>query len=135
MRRCRVSKKIKGTRNMTDKQQFGRRGEELALAFYKENRFSILEKNWQSNHLEVDIIAKNDEYIVFCEVKTRSGDMFGAPQTSVNIQKQRNIIRAANYYVLRHQISLEVRFDIITILFSGDQYALEHIPFAFSPKW
>jgi putative endonuclease len=126
---------LKDKRNMTEKQQFGRKGEELALAFYKDNQYTILEKNWQLNHLEVDIIVKNDEYIAFCEVKTRSGDAFGEPQQSVTPQKQRNIIRAANYYVLKHQISLEVRFDIISILFTGDQYKLEHIPFAFTPKW
>ncbi|MCL2289629.1 MAG: YraN family protein [Bacteroidetes bacterium] len=120
---------------MTEKQQFGRRGEELALAFYTGNKYTILEKNWQSNHLEVDIIAKNDEYIVFCEVKTRSGNAFGEPQQSVTKQKQQNIIRAANYYVLKHQIKLEVRFDIIAIIFNGEGYNLEHIPFAFTPKW
>jgi putative endonuclease len=120
---------------MTNKQQFGRRGEEIALAFYKDQQYTILEKNWQLNHLEVDIIAKNDEYIVFCEVKTRSGDAFGNPQDSVNRQKQNNLIRAANCYVLKHRILLEVRFDIISILFKGDQYTLEHIPFAFTPKW
>ena len=121
--------------NMNDKQELGRRGEEIAAAFYKENHFIVLEKNWQANHLEVDIIAKNNEYIVFCEVKTRSSELFGSPQTSVTIQKQRNIIRAANYYVLKNRITLEVRFDIITIIFNGNQYSLEHIPFAFTPKW
>jgi len=120
---------------MTDKQQFGHKGEELALAFYKENQYSILEKNWQSNHLEVDIIAKNDEFIVFCEVKTRSGSLFGNPEQSVTTQKQRNIIRAAHHYVLKHRILLEVRFDIISIVFNGEQHTLEHIPFAFMPKW
>ena len=120
---------------MTEKQQFGRRGEEIALAFYKDNQYIILEKNWQLNHLEVDIIAKNEENIVFCEVKTRSGNAFAEPQQSVTTQKQRNIIRAANYYVLTHRISLEVRFDVITVLFNGEQYTLEHMPYAFTPKW
>ena len=120
---------------MTQKQEFGRRGEELALAFYKENQYTILEKNWQSNHLELDIIVKNDEYIVFCEVKARSSNALLEPQQAVTSQKQRNIIRAANFYVLKHHITLEVRFDIISILFNGDQYTLEHIPFAFTPKW
>lgn len=120
---------------MTEKQKFGRRGEELAVAFYLENQFVILEKNWQSNHLEVDIIAKNNEYIVFAEVKTRSGNAFGNPQDSVNTQKQRNIIRAANHYVLKNRITLEVRFDIISILFNGENHNLEHIPFAFTPRW
>jgi len=120
---------------MTEKQEFGRKGEELALAFYKENKYVVLEKNWRLNHLEVDIIAKNDEYIVFCEVKTRSGNALGEPQQSVTKPKQQNIIRAANYYVLKHRILLDVRFDIISIIFNGDQYKLEHIPFAFTPKW
>jgi putative endonuclease len=120
---------------MTDKQEFGRKGEALALAFYKENKYAILEKNWQNNHLEVDIIAKNEEYIVFCEVKTRSGNALVEPQQAVTIQKQRNIIRAANYYVLKHRITSEVRFDIISILFNGEEHTLEHIPFAFTPRW
>jgi putative endonuclease len=57
------------------------------------------------------------------------------PQQSVTKQKQLNIIRAANYYVLKHQIKLEVRFDIIAIIFNGNQHTLEHLPFAFTPKW
>jgi len=120
---------------MTDKQEFGRKGEALALAFYQENRYTILEKNWQNEHLEVDLIVKNDEYIVFCEVKTRSDNILVEPQASVTPQKQRNLIRSANYYVLKHRISLEVRFDIVAIILNGDQHTLEHIPFAFMPKW
>ena len=120
---------------MTEKQQFGRRGEALALAFYQDHQYIILEKNWQSNHLEVDIIAKNEEYIVFCEVKTRSGNAFGNPEQSVTPQKQRNLIHAANHYVLKHRIQLEVRFDIVSIILNGEQHTLEHIPFAFTPRW
>jgi len=120
---------------MTDKQDLGRRGEALALAFYQENHYTILEKNWQSNHFEVDLIAKNDEYIVFCEVKTRSGNILVEPQASVTPQKQRNLIYAANHYVLKHRIPLEVRFDIVAIVLNGEQHILEHIPCAFSPKW
>jgi len=120
---------------MTEKQEFGRRGETLALAFYTEKKYTILETNWHLEHLEVDIIAKNEEYIVFCEVKTRSGSILIEPQSSVTPQKQRHLIRAANYYVLKHRISLEVRFDIVSIIFNGEQHALEHIPAAFMPKW
>ena len=120
---------------MNDKQELGRKGEALALAFYQENKYIILEKNWQSNHLEVDIIVKNDESIVFCEVKTRSGNAIVEPQSSVNSQKQRNLIRAANQYVLKHRITLEVRFDVIIIILNGEEHTLEHIPFAFMPKW
>jgi putative endonuclease len=120
---------------MTEKQELGRKGEALALAFYTENKYVILEKNWRNNHLEVDIIAKNEDYIVFCEVKTRSSNALAEPQQAVTTQKQRNIIRAANYYVLKHRITLEVRFDIVSILLSGENYTLEHIPFAFTPRW
>jgi putative endonuclease len=120
---------------MTEKQDFGRRGEALALAFYKDNQYTILETNWQSNHLEVDIIAKNEAYIIFCEVKTRSGNVLVEPQASVTSQKQRNLIHAANHYVLKHRITLEVRFDVVAVILNGAQHTLEHIPFAFTPKW
>ena len=120
---------------MTENQEFGRRGEALALAFYQENGYAIVEQNWRNQQLEVDLIVKNEEYLVFCEVKARSGNVLLEPQAAVTPQKQRNLIRAANYYVLKHRITLEVRFDIVAITLNGDRHTLEHIPFAFGPKW
>ena len=119
----------------TPKQEFGQKGEELAEDFYRKNNYFILEKNWRCYHLEVDLIVLNNDYIVFCEVKTRSYTTLGEPETFVTPQKQKNLIRAANMYLNRKSISKEVRFDIISIVRCGENYQIHHIPNAFSPKW
>lgn len=120
---------------MTKKQDLGNQGESLALDFYIKNNYTILETNWASGHLEIDIIARNNNTIVFCEVKTRSSSNIKAPIDAVNKLKQKNIIRAANHYICYKQITLEARFDIITIIMNGGKADLEYIPGAYTPTW
>lgn len=120
---------------MTEKQETGKLGEEIALDHLTKKNFIILEKNWRFGHLEVDIIAQNDRFIVFCEVKTRSSSKILAPEAAVNFQKQRNLIKAAHHYVVTKKIPSEVRFDIISILKKGDSHELNHIEGAFTPRW
>ena len=119
----------------TAKQELGQKGEDLAAEFYRKNNYDILDRNWKCYHLEVDLIAINEEYIVFCEVKTRSYTTFGEPENFVTPLKQKNLIRAANMYLTRKNISKEVRFDIISIVLCGEEYHFQHIPNAFQPKW
>lgn len=116
---------------LTEKQQTGNAGEELARNYLLEQGYTILENNWQYGHLEVDIIAQENDTIVFVEVKTRTTAAFGSPEQAVTKQKQRNIIRAANSYVLKHNLNNEVRFDIIAIV----QNQLQHFKDAYSPLW
>ena len=120
---------------MTTNQETGAKGEEAAKNYLKDLHYTILETNWRSNHLEVDIIAQNDEFIIFCEVKTRSSNIMGAPESFVTPQKQQNLIRAAHRYVVTKNIDKEVRFDIISILSKGANCEIHHIPDAFAPKW
>jgi putative endonuclease len=120
---------------MTDKQTFGNRGEILARNYLLEHHYKILDIKWHFGHLEVDIIAEDETYIIFCEVKTRSNNVFISPQEAVTLTKQKNIIRAANHYVSKHKIKKEVRFDIIAILLNGNEYTLEHLQGAFLPRW
>lgn len=120
---------------MSKTQIIGKQGESYAYDFYVKNNYTILEKNWVFGHLEIDLIAKNQNTIVFCEVKTRSSDKIIAPQEAVNKLKQKNIIRAANVYICKNGFTLEARFDIITILIKGEDFVLEHIPGAYTPSW
>ena len=55
----------------TEKQLQGTCGEELAVKLLQQKDYNILERNWRCGHLEVDIIAENDDYLVIVEVKTR----------------------------------------------------------------
>lgn len=119
----------------TEKQELGQKGEDLAAEYYRKNNYVILDRNWKCYHLEVDLIVLNEDYIVFCEVKTRSYTTLGEPETFVTPQKQKNLIRAANLYLIRRSINKEVRFDIISIITKGENYQVHHIPNAFQPKW
>lgn len=120
---------------MNKTQIIGKQGESYACDFYVKNNYKILERNWVFGHLEIDIIAKNQDTIVFCEVKTRSSDCIVSPQEAVNKLKQKNIIRAANVYICKNGISFEARFDIITVLIKGEDFVLEHFPGAYTPNW
>ena len=113
--------------------QTGRQGERIAAAHLEKQGFRILEKNWQSSHQEVDIIARKDNLLLIVEVKTRSSVYFGEPEVSVTRTKQRMLIKAANHYILKNNLDVEVRFDIISIIIKNDQHSLNHIEDAFYP--
>jgi putative endonuclease len=110
---------------------FGKKGEDLAVDFLKEEGYEILERNWHFNHTEIDIIAKFHEFLVITEVKTRKGNSWGEPYTAVDYRKQRSLIFAAERYIYSHHIDLEVRFDIVSIIIDNDRTAIEHVKDAF----
>ena len=114
--------------------QLGIWGENTAKVFLLEKGFQILETNWRHQRAEVDIIAKDDAILVFLEVKTRSSDYFGPPETFVTPQKEKLLIRAAHAYMQKIGHDWEIRFDIVSILKSSEEdYQIEHIPDAFWP--
>ena len=118
---------------MAEHNELGKSGEEHACEYLINKGFSIREKNWRHNKDEVDLIARQGDYLVIIEVKTRSTFYFGEPQIFVNKKKQGFMIRAANAYILQKDIHLETRFDIISIVQSGDRMSIKHIADAFYP--
>ena len=119
---------------MENKTSFGRHGEDLAVEFLLKEGYEIIERNWYFRHNEVDILAKVDNTLVIIEVKTRSGNSFGEPYTAVDFRKQRYLVVAAEHYIYAHNINLEVRFDIISIIIDRHgRITLEHIKEAFHP--
>lgn len=117
---------------MSDKQDKGKRGEEEAVAHLQRAGYRIVKRNWRFQHLEIDIVAENEEYLVIAEVKTRQADTYGSPEEFVSRKKQKHLIRAAEEYVQQYPTDKDVRFDIITILLYP-KFELEHIPEAFYP--
>ena len=83
--------------------------------------------------LEIDIVAKDGDKIVFIEVKTRFSEDQGDPEDGVTLKKQRFLIRAANHYILENDIHQEARFDIVTILTENNKARVKHLPDAFYP--
>lgn len=118
---------------MAEHNDFGKLGEELAVNFLIGKGYEILERNWRNIHKEIDIIAKDGKDLVIVEVKTRQSDEYGDPDVAVTKKKQRMLIVAANAYITQNNLDKEIRFDIISIVFKGDEPVIEHIEDAFLP--
>jgi putative endonuclease len=118
---------------MAEHNDKGIKGEALAVAFLKKSGYVILETNWRYKNLEADIIADANGVMVIAEVKTRSTNVFGEPETFVTKQKQKNMRSAANAYIIHKQLDLEVRFDIVSIILNKDEelFKINHIKNAF----
>ncbi len=112
----------------------GRLGENTACSFLEDKGYIILARNFVYKGYEVDIIAQDKNEIVFIEVKQRETNAFGEPYLAVNLQKQKKIIRVADYYLRKFNIDFEARFDIISITLNNTSPKIEHIPNAFAPS-
>jgi putative endonuclease len=120
--------------DVTNTHEKGKDAEEMAVQFLVKKGYRILERNWHHHHYELDIIASKDHMVVVVEVKSLTYKYIQEPYQSVNRNKQRMIIQAANAYVLKNNINDEVRFDIISILHRKDGPQIEHIENAFYPR-
>jgi putative endonuclease len=119
---------------MPQPDELGKKGEEIAKHYLKDKGYKILAKNWFWDHREIDIIARQADEIVIVEVKTREGDYFEEPWEAVSTRKIRNIVEAAEAWLLQEKVDLETRFDVISIIFSKDgNYELTHFENAFTP--
>lgn len=93
----------------------GKKGEEQAIDHLKALGYTILEVNWRHKKLEIDIIARDGEFLTIVEVKTRKNAVFGVPEAFVDRRKQKKIIRATNEYIKQFKVEEEVRFDIVSV--------------------
>lgn len=107
-------------------------GEKAAREFLKGKGFKILDYNWRFGKDELDIIAEYDNLLIVIEVKTRSSWQYGEPHEAVTPKKQKFIVRATEAYILEKEIENEVRFDVISIVMTGNTVTdLTHIEDAF----
>ena len=114
--------------------QTGKTGESLALSYLKEQKYHILATNWRYRRSEVDIIAKDEQVLVFLEVKTRSDDYFGKPEMAVTKRKKLLLVDAATAYMEKINHQWEIRFDIIAIVTrSENDIEIQHYQDAFFP--
>ena len=110
----------------------GRIGEEMALVFLRKKGFKILATNWRFRHLELDIIAKDGDMLVFVEVKMRSTALFGPPEDALSSQKVRHLLNAAEAYIFEKDYQGDSRFDVVSIISPyGKKAELEYFEDAF----
>ena len=112
----------------------GSQGEQVAARFLIRKGYTILHRNYRDkiSRSEIDLVVRQDDCIVFVEVKTGSAHTFGAPETWVDVRKQRRVARAASHYIHEHDLyGTDCRFDVIGITVDQGRYLIKHLEHAF----
>ena len=115
--------------------QNGLLGEQYAAEALKKKGYRIAAANYHCRFGEIDIIAENEEYIAFVEVKTRAANSLYSPAEAVTASKQQKIIVTAQHYLLQSQSKLQPRFDVFEVVTASKSdfrvIKAEHIENAF----
>lgn len=114
------------------RQQYGRKSEALAARHLEKRGYRIIEKNYRTKHGEIDIIAREEDTVVFVEVKARRNNRFGNPKRAVTTEKQRKISMVALQYLkTTGQLKARARFDVVAVHPSADGERVEVVTNAF----
>jgi putative endonuclease len=114
--------------------ELGDHGERIAAAFLTDAGLTVLDRNWRCREGELDIVARDADALVFCEVKTRRGTGYGTPAEAVTTAKQRRLRVLAQRWLAAHdEHARDVRFDVVGVLVrAGRPAEVTHLPAAFS---
>lgn len=113
------------------KKSYGDKGEEIAAAYLEQAGYRIVWKNFRCRQGEIDIIAKEQQYLCFIEVKRRKNITSGHPFEAINPSKIKRICKTALFYLQTQHLpdTTPVRFDVISIV--GDEVSLLRDAFSF----
>ncbi len=102
----------------------GAAGEDAVAAWYQAAGYEVLERNWRRREGELDLVLARDRVVVFCEVKTRSTDAFGAPVEAITHQKRQRVrVLAAKWLEESKAVVREVRFDVASVRWPRNERA------------
>lgn len=127
-------------KQMTPRMSLGRRGEDVACGFLSGKGHTIVERNYRSGHLEIDIITLDKDGVHFVEVKSRVAPVAVSPEENVTAAKQKKVADAALRYLhtskdKRLSADLEVSFDVVAVTFDGGGEIVEWFPNAYYPMY
>ena len=115
------------------KKRIGQLGEKEAVRYLKKKKYKIIETNFINYYGEIDIVAKDGDYLVFVEVKTRSSLDYGYASQAVNYRKQKKLIILAQTYPTKSS-DVNIRFDVVEVYINKDKndvFKINHIENAF----
>ena len=96
--------------------ELGARGERIAVAFLHDAGLRVLDRNWRCRDGELDVVARDGDALVFCEVKTRTGVGFGHPAEAVTSAKRRRLRLLARSWLAAHDHHApDLRFDVVGV--------------------
>lgn len=113
--------------------ELAERGENVAARYLRNKGFKIILRNFRSELGEIDIIARDGKTLVFVEVKARASDAVASPESAVDADKQRAVVRTGRQYLTRYGVPQPAhRFDIVAIVWpAGRRPQIEHFVNAF----
>ena len=118
-----MAKREKPAKKMHNK-DLGRRGENAAVRYLERFGYEILDRNWTCPAGEVDIVARDMDALVFCEVKTRTSIEHGFPEEAVDAEKRSRYEKIAAWYLRDYEyVDIPVRFDVVALLVVGEDRA------------
>lgn len=111
---------------------FGQSSEKRAARFLVKHGYRIVEKNYRCLYGEIDLIARDGDTLVFCEVKARKSKTFGTPLEGVTKSKVEKIRKTAEHYLAKNGLtSVDCRFDVVAIDGAGEKATIEVVKNAF----
>jgi len=124
---------------MDERGKTGRKGEDIVCQYLTELGHTILDRNWRSGHLELDIVSLASDGLHFVEVKSRKAPVMAAPQENVGPVKQRRIATAASRYLAlkdkRLPQDLDAWLDVAAVTFDSEGARVEYFPNAYTPMY
>lgn len=117
----------------TRQQISGNQAEDAALDFLQKQGLSLVQRNYSCLLGEIDIIMRDNDDIVFVEVRYRHNNHFGSGAESVNKPKQRKIIRTALHFMQKNArlAHHNMRFDVVSLASEQGRFRIDWIDNAF----
>lgn len=104
--------------------RLGRLGEDVAARYLVSRGYEIIARNWTCQAGEADIIARDDDILVFAEVKTRSSTEKGFPSEAVDSKKRGKYLKIAELFINRYDVGdVQVRFDVMSLVVTDNAHA------------
>ena len=121
----RIAKQLRQSRYIERSQQLFRGlGEDVAARYLVSRGYEIIARNWTCQAGEADIIARDDDILVFAEVKTRSSTEKGFPSEAVDSKKRGKYLKIAELFTSRYDAEdLQVRFDVMSLVVTDNAHA------------
>jgi putative endonuclease len=110
----------------------GAEGEAHVAVHLERQGFVILDRNVRVGRLEIDLIARRGDLLVFCEVRARRSSAFVHPGETIDRAKTARVRQAAAQWLAKNpQPARQVRFDAAAVVFDRDPPALTYYESAF----
>lgn len=113
--------------------KLGAMGERRAAWFYRLRGYAIVGRNVRLRSGEIDLIARRGRSLVFVEVKTRQSLTAGEGYEAVDRAKQLQLVRLVDEYLAKHAHRGEIRYDVLSLYWTGLRFAVRCFRDAFRP--